>query len=152
MNAERIGSFFWLAVGLIILYGSYCLGLGKMREPGSGFLPFMAGCFICFMAIIILLQSITPQKEARPKLAALWEGVNWHRSLIITFLVLGFILALESLGFFLTSFLLLFILFRWVEKFPWKKTLIVPLLTLGCTYLLFNIFLKVSLPRGILGF
>jgi putative tricarboxylic transport membrane protein len=152
MNAERVGSLFWLAVGLITLYGSYYLGLGKMREPGSGFLPFIAGCFISFMAIIVLLQSFTPKKEARAKLATLWAGVNWHRSLIISFLVLGFILALESLGFILTSFLLLLILFRWVEKFPWKKALIVPLLTLGCTYLLFNIFLKVSLPRGILGF
>jgi len=56
------------------LYGSYCLGLGKMREPGSGFLPFMAGGFICFMAIIVLFQSFTSKKEARAKLAALWKG------------------------------------------------------------------------------
>ena len=152
MNAERMGSLFWLAVGLISLYGSYYLGLGKMREPGSGFLPFLAGCFISFMAIIVLLQSFTSQKETRTKLAALWKGVNWKRPLIISFLILGFILALESLGFFLTSFSLLLILFRWVEKFPWKKALIIPLLTLGCTYLLFNILLKVTLPRGILGF
>jgi hypothetical protein len=39
-----------------------------------------------------------------------------------------------------------------VEKFPWRKVLIVLLLTLGSTYLLFDIFLKASLPRGILGF
>ena len=152
MNAERMGSLFWLAVGLIILYGSYYLGLGKMREPGSGFLPFMAGCFISLMAILVLLQSFTHKKEARAKLAALWEGVNWRRPLIISLLILGFILTLESLGFILTSFALLLILFRWVEKFTWKKALIVPLLTLGCTYLLFNILLKVALPRGILGF
>ncbi len=152
MQAERVGSLFWFAVGLISMYGSTRLGLGTLREPGSGFLPFLAGCFIALMAILILLQSFTPKKEARAKLAALWEGVNWHRPLIISLLILGFILALESLGFIPTSFFLLLILFRWVEKFPWRKVLIVLLLTLGSTYLLFDIFLKASLPRGILGF
>jgi len=152
LQTERVGSLFWLTVGLISLYGSFHLGLGTMREPGSGFLPFLAGCFISLMAIIVLLQSFTPKKEVRAKLAALWEGVNWHRPVIISLLILGFILALESLGFILTSFFLLLILFRWVEKFPWRKVLIILLLTLGSTYLLFDILLKASLPRGILGF
>jgi putative tricarboxylic transport membrane protein len=152
MNANRMGSLFWLAMGLISLYGSYYLGLGKMREPGSGFLPFLAGCFISLMAIIVLLQSFTPRKEARAKLAALWEGVNWRRSLIISLLILGFILALEKLGFILSSFMLMFILFRWVEKFSWSRAIFIPLVTLGCTYLLFDFFLKATLPKGILGF
>jgi hypothetical protein len=39
-----------------------------------------------------------------------------------------------------------------VEKFSWKKALIIPALTLGFSYLLFNVFLKATLPRGFLNF
>ena len=152
MNAERVGSLFWLALGLISIYGSFRLGLGTLSEPGSGFLSLLAGSFISLIALLILLQTFLRGGEAPKKLATLWAGVNWHRSLTIGILVLGFILVLERGGFFLTSFALLFILLRWVEKFSWKMSIMIPGLTLGITYLLFNILLKATLPRGILGF
>ncbi len=152
MNAQRLGSLFWLAMGLISIYGSLLLGLGTMREPGSGFLSFLAGGFICFMAVVVLVQSFIQGEEVRAKLSSLWEGVNWRRPLIISFLILGFILVLEKLGFILSSFLLLFILFKWVENFSWAKAILIPVLTLGCTYLLFDFFLKATLPKGFLGF
>jgi putative tricarboxylic transport membrane protein len=152
MNAQLWGSFFWLAFGLVSIYGSLVLGLGSLREPGSGFLSFLAGCFICFMAVLVLMESFLRKKEARARLSSLWAGVNWRRPLIISFLVLGFILFLERLGFFLSSFLLIFILLKTVEKFSWSKAVLIPVLTLGCTYLLFDVFLKGTLPKGFLGF
>ena len=152
MNAQRLGSLFWLAMGLISIYGSLLLGLGSMREPGSGFLSFLAGCFICIMAVVVLVQSFIQREEVRTKLASLWEGVNWRRPMIITLLVLGFVLFLEKLGFILSSFLLLFILLKSVEKFSWSKAILIPVLTMGCTYLIFDFFLKATLPKGFLGF
>jgi putative tricarboxylic transport membrane protein len=77
--------------------------------------------------------------------------VNWHRSLVISLITLGFILLLEGLGFFITSFLLLFLIFRYVERLSWGKAIIIPVLTLSITYLLFNVFLKSTLPKGIFG-
>ncbi len=152
MSAQRLGSLFWLAMGLISIYGSLQLGLGNLREPGSGFLAFLAGFFICIMAVIVFGQSFLKGEEVRAKLASLWEGVNWRRPMIITFLVLGFILVLEKLGFIFSSFLLLFILLKSVEKFSWSRAILIPMLTMGCTYLLFDVFLKATLPRGFLGF
>jgi len=152
MNAERASSLFWLAVGLVSLYGSSLLGLGTFHEPGSGFLPFMAGSFICAMAIVVFLQSFLRGKGIQGKISTLWSGVNWQRSLIIVLAILGFILALEKLGFFLTGFLLMFLLFKWVEKLSWTKAIFIPGLVLGLTYLIFDVFLKATLPRGLLGF
>jgi len=152
MNAERVSSIFWMLVGLISLYGSFLLGLGTFREPGSGFLPFLAGGFICLMAIIVFLQSFIPGKGVQGKIATLWAGVNWHRSFIIAIAILGFILVLERLGFIITSFLLMFILFKVVEKLSWAKAIFIPGLVLGLTYLVFDVFLKTTLPKGFLGF
>ncbi len=151
MNAERVSGFFWLAVGLITLYGSFHLGLGTFREPASGFFPLLAGCVICFLAIIVLLQSFRRREEAWAKLSTLWAEVDWHRPLIIVFLIVGFILVLEWLGFILSGFLFLFILFKWEGKMSWRKAIMIPLITLIFTYLIFDVFLKANLPKGILG-
>jgi putative tricarboxylic transport membrane protein len=152
MNADRVSSLFWLIVGLVTIYGSAQLGLGSLHEPGSGFLSFLAGGFISLVAVVIFLQSFIRWRGVPLNLGIFWAGVNWHRSVTISLLTLGFILALEGLGFFITSFLLLLILFKWVEKFSWNKAIIIPVLTLGFTYLLFNVFLKATLPKGIFGF
>jgi hypothetical protein len=58
MSAERVGSFFWAAVGLISVYGSFHVGLGTLREPSPGLLTFLAGCFISNMAVIDILKSL----------------------------------------------------------------------------------------------
>lgn len=152
MNTDRVSSLFWLALGLVSMYGAVQLGLGTLREPGSGFLAFLAGGFISLIALGILLKSFIQWRGARLDFAPLWKEANWRRPAIIGLLVLGFILALERLGFILSGFLLLLVLFRWVERFSWKKALIIPALTLGFSYLLFNVFLKTTLPRGFLNF
>jgi putative tricarboxylic transport membrane protein len=152
MNTDRVSSLFWLLLGLVTIYGAFQLGLGTMHEPGSGFLAFLAGCFICCIAVGIFLQSIVRWRGTPLEFKSLWTGANWHRSFIIGLVTVGFILALEGLGFFVTSFLLLFCLFKWVEKLSWGKAVIIPALTLTVTYVVFNIFLKSNLPRGIFGF
>ena len=71
MQAERAGGLFWFAVGLISIYGSIKLGLGTLREPGPGFLSFLAGCFISLMAAIVFLQSFLQRQEVVAKLLSL---------------------------------------------------------------------------------
>jgi len=152
MNAERVGVFFWAAVGLITVYGSFRLGPGTLREPGPGFLAFLAGCFIFFLAVIDILLSILLRKRDWTKLSTLWAEVNWHRPLIILLVTLGFILVLERLGFILSGFLVMFSIFRWVERMSWGKSILIPVVTLSLTYLVFGFLLKLNLPKGILGF
>jgi len=152
LNTDRVSSLFWLALGLVSMYGSVQLGLGTLREPGSGFLPFLAGCFISLIALGISVKSFIQWRSVRLNFASLWMEADWRRPAVIGLLILGFILALEKLGFILSGLLLLLALFRWVEKFSWKKALIIPALTLGFSYLLFNVFLKATLPRGFLNF
>ncbi len=152
MNADRVGSIFWLAVGLISAYGALQLGFGNWHEPGSGFLPFLAACFVTFMALIIFVQSFMRGRTLEKGLSALWKDVNWRRPLSIALIILVYIFVLESLGFLLTNFLLLFLLFKKVEKLAWIKAVVYPALTVTISYVLFHVILKSTLPRGFLGF
>ncbi len=152
MKADRASSIFWLAVGLVSIYGSFQLGLGTLSEPGSGFLSFLAGSFICLMALIVFLQSFLQGKGFQVRISTLWEGMRWHRAAFVGLLLLVYILVLERLGFLLTAFLMVLAMVKGVERLSWGKALLISISASSVCYLVFDKFLKATLPRGLLGF
>ncbi len=151
MKAERVSSLFWLAFGLLCIYGSINLGLGTIHEPGSGFLPFLASCFICLMALVVLLQTLFAQRPM-DKISSLWKETSWRRPLAIAIILVGYIFSLERLGFLLTSMAILFLMFKGVEKLSWLKATVISVTVSLGAFLLFTKILKATLPRGFLGF
>jgi len=152
MQAERAGGLFWFAVGLISIYGSIKLGLGTLREPGPGFLSFLAGCFISLTAAIVFLQSFLQRQEVVAKLSGFWKGLRWNRPLYIGFILVAYILALERIGFLLTSLLTLLVMFKGVEKLSWWKSTLISVTISAVSFWLFNNVLKATLPKGVFGF
>jgi len=152
LNADRLSAFFWLILGGGGVWGSISLGLGTTREPGSGFLSFLASGSVCLMALIIFAQSLRKKAETVPTISALWSGLRWKRPLGVGFITLGYILVFNLLGFAVTTFLFLIVLFRGLETLAWKKSLWIALISTSFTYLLLRISLEASLPKGIFGF
>lgn len=152
MIADQISSLFWLVVGGLVIYGSVRLDLGSLREPGSGFLSFLAGLFICLTAGIVFLQSLFWTKAVQPRLKDLWENLRFWRPAAVLLLLLVYILVLRKLGFLLTTFIIFLIVFRGVEKLSWKKSAIISLSMSVLSYLLFYHALKTILPTGIFYF
>ncbi len=152
LKADRVSSLFWMAVGLGFIYGSVRLGLGTLGEPGPGFLAFTAGSCLFLMALILFLQSFFREKGLPGKISALWQGMKWHRSLIIALILLGYILSLESMGFILCSLLLIFLMLRALEKYSWGKSILISVMASAFSYLIFSVLLKVMLPKGIFWF
>jgi hypothetical protein len=104
------------------------------------------------MALLVFLQSFQSGQRLKHGLSALWKGVYWRRSLAVGVLTLAYILALETLGFSLSGFLLMAIIMRGLERLSWKQTLTISIVTLAVSYVVFKVFLKATLPTGILGF
>lgn len=152
MKADQISGVFWVLFALYFMYGSNRLGLGSLRQPGSGFFPFVCSSFILLMAIIVLIQSFIRGMGLPTKVSALWKGVSWQRATGIALIMLGYILVLERIGFVLTAFILLLMLLKVVEGQSWKKALVISFLATTASHVIFNILLKTALPRGILGF
>jgi putative tricarboxylic transport membrane protein len=151
MNAERIVSVIWLIVGGAVMHTSYGLGFGSGGEPGSGFLPMIAGGFICAMAVIVYIQTYKNKKMAESRFADHWRGTDWHRAVILVLLTIAFISLIEVLGYFVTSILLLVIIMKALEKLSWFKSIFIPIVTVTLTYLLFTSMLDTNMPRGVLG-
>ncbi len=152
MKPDQISGLFWGTIGLLAILGSLSLGLGNLGEPGPGFFAFTAGCFVCLMALIVFFRASFLGQGFQAKVSTLWKGARWKRTIVVALLILGYIIAVERMGFLLTSFLFLFIILKVVENLSWKKAIFAPLCTLAVSYFLFIFFLKANLPKGILGF
>ena len=66
--------------------------------------------------------------------------------------LVAYALLLEKLGFLITAFLFLFVLFSAFDSRRWFFALGVSLLTISITYTLFVLVLRVELPSGLLRF
>lgn len=151
LNSERIIALAWLIFGGGIAYTSLDHGLGEQGEPGSGFMTFVTGIFICAMAIIIYIQTFMDKEMAQSTFASRWKGTNWIRAVLIIILTLAFILLMNVLGYFVTSILLLVIIMRFLENLSWTKSIVIPIITVAATYLLFSSLLDMNMPRGVIG-
>ena len=64
--------------------------------------------------------------------------------------IMGYAGALASMGYLLSTFALLLVQLRWVEKQGWRSSLLIAALAAGVSLVLFRVLLRVPLPLGIL--
>jgi putative tricarboxylic transport membrane protein len=141
-------AIFWVVVGVLACYGAIQLGLGNITDPGAGFIFFWSGLILVVLSLVVLADSIRSTEPTIIEIGAL----NWTKiALILVSLSLyGFLL--ERLGFALTTFFLLSFLLGRIQAVTWGRSLATSVAaTLAC-YGIFELWLKIRLPKGILGF
>ena len=150
LNNEQIGSIFWLAVGVAIAFGAASHGLGTPSSPEAGFMPFLAGVGMCLFASIGLVRATIQNKEGAGWRPILKEAA-WPNSFIVLGALLFYAFLLPRLGFILCTVLFLGFLFRCIKPMSWWWVAVGSILcTLG-SWGLFELLLKVPLPKGLWG-
>ena len=145
-RAEQIACVLWLVLAVFLCLGSYRLNVGTPSEPGSGFLPFGTGLLLGVLALVHLAQ-INFRKA--PKEEALLGEVRWKRGACVAASLLLYALLLPRLGYLLTTFLFMAVLFSIYERRKWWVVGGASLLVIALTYLVFHHWLKVQFPVGI---
>jgi putative tricarboxylic transport membrane protein len=142
----------WLVLGLAVLWGSVRLKLGSLVNPGPGLMPCIlgAGLTICSLFVLIQTHLLKLRKKKGPR-QNIWTDVDFKKVLLVVGCLLGYTFMLEKVGFALTTFLILTILFKAVGSQKWSRVLIASISTVVISYLLFIVILKVELPAGFLG-
>jgi len=115
-RAEQIACVLWLVLAVFLCLGSYRLNVGTPSEPGSGFLPFGTGLLLGVLALVHLAQ-INFRKA--PKEEALLGEVRWKRGACVAASLLLYALLLPRLGYLLTTFLFMAVLFSIYERRKW---------------------------------
>lgn len=145
---------FWVALGLFMSVWSYArLGIGKFHAPGTGFMPFLLGILFCFLAFIQIIKVIfTPaDKHAETTLnqEQVLRSLNYNKLLLVITAMFGFALLIEPLGFLITTFFTMMVLFRCAGFSRWTIAAVCAALVTLITYFLFT-YLGVRFPPGIL--
>ncbi len=139
---ELASAFFFLGFSVFVLWGSLLLGLGTLQKPGSGFMSFCAGLILFFLSLALFREG-RGIRESRKALPA-------RRALIAMASVIVYSLVLETLGFIVSTFFLVAILFHLGEPRRWWVLLGISALVTLLVYLIFGVLLQVYFPRGIL--
>lgn len=148
-NTDQSSSLFWIAVGIGIAIRSIKYGLGTFHEPGPGFITFFAGAILTFLSLALFFSSFSDQ-EKRGGLRSLWAGLEVGKVLYVILLLVAYALLLKSIGFLISTFFLLSLLFRVKGNYRVKTILFMSLLVTVVSYVIFEIWLKAQLPKGIL--
>ena len=152
-RSEKGSTLFLLVLAAAILLASAKLGLGRLREPGPGFFPFLGGAILLLASVIRLLvegrrQGIDEGRQAEVALM----GAKWPKVLVVMVALAVYAYVLEAAGFILCTFLLMLLLLRVMEPRSWPVTLIQSGVITLVSYVVFEKGLAVGFPKGILGF
>jgi putative tricarboxylic transport membrane protein len=138
----------FMAGGICLLSSRF--PVGSWKDPGPGFLPLGSGILLGILSIILHLQSRLGRAE---EINESWfRKEQWVKLVLVLATLLGYAIALEPLGFLISTCLLLFILFILVQPQKVIVALGGSVFTTACSYALFELWLKMRLPRGPLGF
>lgn len=137
---QLVGALMPLLGGLICMYLSYSLDLGRLMKPGPGLWPFIASAAIVCGSAILLLRGhhLHDTEEFTPRVKYVAYGLA---SLLI------FISLFMSVGFTLPGFLLLAFWLRVLGKENWVVTVSVSLITTLCFQFLFASLLGIPFPE-----
>jgi hypothetical protein len=145
-RCERIvaACLIFLGVGAAVL--AYRMGFGNLHYPGPGFFPFCLSVFLAALGFIYFLTRLG--SDSKPE--RLWEKGVWVRPFLAALVMFVYAVLMGELGFFSTTFLLFLAWLIIIEQEKWLTIGLVSLLGTLSFYLVFTVFLKVPLPKGLL--
>ena len=135
-----------LVFSIVIVTSSLKLGVGSMKAPGPGFGGFLASVLLLVLSLVILIRESTKTTEEE-KLGLGWE--NLSRQLVITVALCGYALILETLGFLVSGFFLMWIMFLTDNPRKWHTHMLTAFIVINVSYLVLCKLLRVIFPAGI---
>ena len=148
---DRISALVCLTIAIGICIGSVRLSLGRVHQPGPGFFSFLAGAILGTLSLIVFLKSLKNLPGEEKKAFLPNRKITLKMTYVFSALTL-YTIGMNYLGFFFSTFLFLGFLLRGIEPQRWFVVLICSFLGTITFYGVFQYWLDVQLPGGILGF
>ena len=145
-TGEILAAVFWLAIALGVAWSGADLGLGSLRDPGSGFMIFWVGAVMTALSAAALVVA-----ARQPAGAALASPVA--RDALVAGALRMVLLALYAWimprwASWPAPSLLLFILFMTIDRQGWLAPPLGAVLITAAAYIVFHRWLGTQLPAG----
>jgi len=150
-SRDRISSLILLVFSILVCVGSYRLpvGIGSWHDPGPGFFPFWAGGIMGVLSFAAYMRAL---RTKGADIGPWYSRERWKKVAWILAIITGYALVLETIGFVLSTILLLFTLFKLVENQRWVFSVGGSLAVAVLSFVIFDRWLKLQLPKGFWGF
>lgn len=143
-NFELLVALMIGAFGLIVIYGALQANIGwGFDGPQAGFFPFYLGLFIVGATIVNLLNTLrTPGTE----IFAEWGQLR--QVIFVTLPIIVFVTLIHWIGIYFSAAFLIAFFMRWIGKHRWLQIAMVSLGVPLLTFLVFERWFLVALPKG----
>jgi uncharacterized membrane protein YphA (DoxX/SURF4 family) len=134
-----------LITALIALYDSYGRGMGWGSDgPQSGYFPARIAIILIIASLIILWQGFKTKDEV------ITNGEQMAMIAKIFFPLLAYVFSVKYIGIYVSSALFMAGFMIWVGKFTWWKALLAGAFNSILTFIVFELWFRVPLPKGFL--
>lgn len=145
---DQLSSLFWLGWAVIFCIASIRLSVGALREPGSGFFPFLGGSILGLLSLANFLKNI---KGVATKAESSKSSIKWKNIIVTLAILFAFPFLLDLMGFIPTTFLFFVLLLRLIEPQRWAVVFGGSASATILLYFVFQFWLKIKFPIGFFG-
>jgi hypothetical protein len=150
MSGDFYQGLLWLSIGLVAVFLSSRYTIGTLSDPGPGALPFGLGLVFILLSASLLFQSFRIKNPENEKHRPFGPR---RRKVFLILLFLGLItFLLENLGYLLSIFFMISLSMLIMEPKRWFSALLLGVVASCSSYMLFDVWLKVQLPKGLFHF
>jgi len=147
---DQTSSLFWLLVSILVFAESLRIGTGTVQNPGMGFMTFGASGILGVLSLGLFLQASLRKEDVRHK--PLFAGTLWRRVLFVLAALTVYARVMPVLGYLISTFLLMSLLFWVLERKRIGFVLVYALVAMLFTHLVFSKWLNCQFPHGLFGF
>ena len=133
--------------GAIVIFDSVRLGSGWAADgPRPGYFPFYVGLLICIASVINFARALAIRGEKNKIFVE-----RGQLRMVLTVLIPTAIYAalVTWIGIYVSSVLFIAFFMLWLGKYAWWKAVAASVVTMVFFYMVFEIWFKVPLPKGI---
>lgn len=138
-----------LAIGIALLVGAAQFEFFIKGVPGPGFLPLFIASGITAAGVVLIAQAVRHPRKS----AVQWPPMSgWTRVALMLVTMAASFWLLDALGFVVVTALFMAVMVYCLGERSWRILSTVPVLSAVGLYLVFAVWLRVPLPRGVLSF
>ena len=138
----------WIGIGTYVFLQAYSLGIGKLYQPGPGFIFFCAGLVLTGLSAVDLILRFFAGQGSQESGPDGWTGIRWSKILFVLAAMGAYIFFLNQIGFLLSTFLLMVFLFKGIEPTKWWVAATAGGIATLLSYWVFEVWLTIPFPRG----
>lgn len=152
MSRDKITGIFLFILGLVVFLKSLSYPLGSFRRPGGGLFPLIASILLMGLSASLAIQAFWRKKtENHDQPPFFPEKVSAKRVILGFVCLLAYRYLLPLIGFAFSTGIFIFLLSKFLGRYSWLISVVFAFITAVGAYFLFQVWLKIPMPRPVLG-